>query len=242
MIHEVLISLENRHGKDALIRVRRVVEIWRGRAKRVRPSDIMQKPQLYFPDLSANAWHDPAQFPFVKNLEESAPQIRSELEHVLMDSIAFEPYHQQKLIGITDGNWNAYHFRRAQSWLANSVEKCPTTFSALQQVSRSAGTAMFSAVSPGGHIAPHCGPWNCRLTFHLGLAIPAESEMRVGTEMRSWREGKCLAFDDSFEHEVWNRSGSARYILLFDIWHPDLSDIEIRFLEAIQQTLHAAEF
>lgn len=238
-INELLVAHERRCGTDTLSRVRSAVEMWRGRAKRALPANRMQRPQLHFPNLSATAWHDASLFPFVARIEESALGIRSELESILPNSAAFTPYRQQKSMGVTDGNWNAYHFRRAQTWSADAAEKCPTTVAALRQVPRSAGTAMFSAVSPGGHIPSHCGPWNCRLTCHLGLLIPPGSEMRVGTEIRSWHEGKCLVFDDSFEHEVWNRSLKSRYILLFDIWHPDLSDAEVELLDAIQQTLRA---
>lgn len=38
--------------------------------------------------------------------------------------------------------------------------------------------------------------------------------------------GRCLVFDDAFEHEVWNPSGETRAVLVFDFWHPDLSDAE----------------
>ncbi|CAM9788851.1 unnamed protein product, partial [Discosporangium mesarthrocarpum] len=40
-------------------------------------------------------------------------------------------------------------------------------------------------------------------------------------------QGKCLLFDDCFEHEVWNHSNKERVILLFDLWHPELDD-EVR--------------
>lgn len=39
--------------------------------------------------------------------------------------------------------------------------------------------------------------------------------------------GKCLVFDDCYEHEVWNKTGKERVLLLFDLWHPDLVE-EVR--------------
>ena len=48
--------------------------------------------------------------------------------------------------------------------------------------------------------------------------------MRVGDETRQWREGECLVFDDSWEHEVFNQSDFLRAVLLTDVWHPDLTD------------------
>ena len=46
--------------------------------------------------------------------------------------------------------------------------------------------------------------------------------MRVGEEVRVWEEGKCLVFDDAFEHETWNDTAEERVVLLFDLWHPEL--------------------
>ena len=42
----------------------------------------------------------------------------------------------------------------------------------------------------------------------------------------TWEEGKCLFFDDSYEHEVWNEGGGPRVVLLFDIFNPLLPEKE----------------
>src|SRR3546814_9705290 len=62
------------------------------------------------------------------------------------------------------------------------------------------------------------------LICHLPLVVPDGCGLRVGAETRSWREGELLIFDDSFEHEAWNRGTSDRTILLFEIWRPDIED------------------
>ena len=41
--------------------------------------------------------------------------------------------------------------------------------------------------------------------------------------------------DDAYEHEVWNETAQARVVLCVDIWHPDFSVAEVRFLEATLQ-------
>ena len=38
-------------------------------------------------------------------------------------------------------------------------------------------------------------------------------------QIREWKEGKCLVFDDAYEHEVWNKTGEERVLLLVDFWH-----------------------
>ena len=50
---------------------------------------------------------------------------------------------------------------------------------------------------------------------------------------RSWKEGKFIILDDSFEHEVWQEGSSIRVILIVDIWHPDLDENQKRTLSPI---------
>ena len=62
---------------------------------------------------------------------------------------------------------------------------------------------------------------------------PHGCELRVGNETQVWKEGKAWVFDDSIEHEARNASDSDRYILLFDIWRPELSDDERGAISAL---------
>ncbi|RZM33583.1 MAG: hypothetical protein EOP67_21615, partial [Sphingomonas sp.] len=40
------------------------------------------------------------------------------------------------------------------------------------------------------------------------------------------REGEAFAFDDTIEHEAWNRSDQVRIVLIFDVWNPHLTQGE----------------
>lgn len=53
--------------------------------------------------------------------------------------------------------------------------------------------------------------------------MPDGCSIRVGDEVRTWVEGRCLLFDDSFEHEVRNDTDRARVVLLLRFFHPDLA-------------------
>ncbi|WP_197530127.1 aspartyl/asparaginyl beta-hydroxylase domain-containing protein [Gloeobacter violaceus] len=82
---------------------------------------------------------------------------------------------------------------------------------------------MFSILDANAHIPPHHGPYKGVLRYHLGLIVPVEDErcaVRVDNEVRSWKEGKSLIFDDSFEHEVWNRDPRRRVVLFVDFPRP----------------------
>jgi len=67
---------------------------------------------------------------------------------------------------------------------------------------------------------------NTRLICHVPLIAPPGCTLRVGSETREWQEGKALIFDDSFEHEAWNRGTSTRIVLLFEIWRPEIGESE----------------
>jgi len=110
-------------------------------------------------------------------------------------------------------------------------EKCPVTTSIIEDVlPRHYGHAFFSAVNPDTHIIPHHGPTNKKLRFHLPITGLEGSSLRVRDDTRGFEEGKVAIFDDSFEHEAWHEGTSTRITLIMDIWHPDLTDEEVKFL------------
>ncbi|MEQ8800656.1 MAG: aspartyl/asparaginyl beta-hydroxylase domain-containing protein, partial [Haliea sp.] len=61
----------------------------------------------------------------------------------------------------------------------------------------------------------------------------------VGNDSRPWREGELLVFDDSVEHEAWNRSNETRVVLLFDIWRPELTADERHWVSTMLQAVKA---
>jgi aspartyl/asparaginyl beta-hydroxylase (cupin superfamily) len=138
--------------------------------------------------------------------------------------------------------WGAYFLwsegRREEAHLG----RCPRTaaaLSALPQVDipRRGPTAFFSILEPRTKIPPHTGSTNTRLTVHLPLIVPGECRFRVGGETREWRLGTAWVFDDTIEHEAWNDSDQARAILIFDVWHPQLTSLERNLVREATATL-----
>jgi aspartate beta-hydroxylase len=85
----------------------------------------------------------------------------------------------------------------------------------------------FSVLRPGAHILKHRGVTNTRAVLHLGLDIPPGCALHlVGVQELTWEPGRCWAFDDTYEHEAWNRSDRTRVVLLGDIWNPHLTPPE----------------
>jgi aspartate beta-hydroxylase len=53
-------------------------------------------------------------------------------------------------------------------------------------------------------------------------------------------EGQAWAFDDTIEHEAWNRSDQLRAILIFDVWNPHISEQERALLRRFYEVANAA--
>lgn len=54
--------------------------------------------------------------------------------------------------------------------------------------------------------------------------MPKNCALNVGGELHAWQERRCVVFDDTFEHEAWNRSDETRMVMIMDCWNPDLSE------------------
>ena len=124
----------------------------------------------------------------------------------------------------------------------DAAVRAPRTMDALRQLvpgavdmaRRGLGEVIFSVLAPGTRLMPHCASTNARLTCHLGLVVPSATaaegggsspqrcRIRVGDKWREWEEGKCLFFDDSFEHEVEQYGSAPRAVLLIRFWHPGI--------------------
>ena len=83
-------------------------------------------------------------------------------------------------------------------------------------------TAHFSLLHPKTIVQPHVGYSKMLLRNHLPLIVPEKGDMgiKVKDEVRCWKKGELLSFNDGFIHEAWNLSDEIRVVLLFDVAHP----------------------
>jgi len=196
----------------------------------------LQRPSHMVPALASRPWHEPGDFPWVRRLEERWRAVRAELDALARSSEGGDAWpevrgHDRSLTQ-GSGIWREYPVLGLdEATEARARGQCPVTHALLSEVEavrshrdlRSVEeTALFSRLTPGTHLKAHCGPTNTHLTCHLGLRVPEGCRIRVGGETREWREGRCLVFDDSFEHEVWHDGDAARVVLLVRFWHPDV--------------------
>lgn len=189
-----------------------------------------------YPDLTCHAFWPRVQFPWLERIEAEVDAIRDEFEAVMAHRAAELVPYVRYPIGVPLGHWatlndsrdwTAIHLLDRGQVTANAAH-CPRTLALLSDLPQpdmaGAGpNAMFSLLAPGTHIPPHTGVANTRLVCHLPLVVPPDCWFRVGTQHRTWHEGKAFVFDDTVEHEAMNASDRLRVILIFDIWHPDLT-------------------
>ncbi len=164
-------------------------------------------------------------FPQVKSLEANWQAIRDDLDSVMRRPGDIPTFHEmspdQARISFGD-NWKTYVFYVFGERIEENCRACPSTAAILDGLPN-LQNAWFSILAPGYHIPPHRGPTKAVVRCHLGLRIPAEAEacrIRVGDQTRHWRAGRCLCFDDTFEHEVHNATEEARVVLFLDLDRP----------------------
>jgi aspartate beta-hydroxylase len=129
-------------------------------------------------------------------------------------------------------SWNGYYFYRYGVRREDNCTACPLTAAALDalplsRVPRHGPEVLYSVFTPGTHLLRHRGVTNTRLVGHLPLIIPPDCALSVGGEQHVWQEGRVVVFDDTYEHEAWNRGNQIRVVLIFDIWNPYLTEVEI---------------
>ncbi|HUJ60956.1 MAG TPA: aspartyl/asparaginyl beta-hydroxylase domain-containing protein [Kofleriaceae bacterium] len=225
-----------RYGADELARVSKCVAMYLG-LEPLELADPRQRPSfLYFPGLPVAPVFPRDALPFAEAYEAQTDAIAAEMLRV-RDGDGVQPFHydvpEADRGKLTAGaSWDAYFFYCDGVRDAAHHDACPATSAALaalplDQVRDHGPEVCFSIMRPGAHILPHRGVTNTRAVLHLGLEIPDGCALHLpGVLEQHWQRGACFAFDDTFEHEAWNRSDRTRVILLGDIWNPYLRPAE----------------
>jgi beta-hydroxylase len=170
---------------------------------------------------------DAKYFEWVERLEKNSDVIKRELIALLSAQKPIpniqdiSPRQMNLSKGNSDG-WKSYFFCILGHRFDESYKRCPETGKLLDSIP-DLQLAFFSILAPGMHIKRHRGSYKGVLRCHLGLIVPqprTDVRMTVGDAMVHWEEGKCVIFDDTHKHEVWNDTDGIRVVLLFDVRRP----------------------
>jgi aspartyl/asparaginyl beta-hydroxylase (cupin superfamily) len=215
--------------------------------------------RLHFPFLPAEEFFERSHFPWLEEIEGKTELIRAELEALLgggdsgiLPYVTMEPGTPANKWSALDHNldWGALHLWKDGRRNDAACARAPKTAAAIEALPLSdlpgrTPTIFFSLLRPGTHLPAHTGVSNVRTIVHLPLIVPPGCLFRVGGATREWRAGEAFAFDDTIEHEAWNKSDALRAILIFDVWNPYISETERallrRFFAVANESDHAGD-
>lgn len=165
------------------------------------------------------------EFPWVQRIEDNWLTIRQELDTKLKALEAIPNFQdiqfEQKLL-TDDNKWKTYILCAYGKRVEKNCNECPETARLVESIPQMT-SAMFSILGGQKELPVHRGPYKGVLRYHLALKVPEPVDhcgIRVKNDVRHWEEGKSLVFDDSHEHEAWNRTNHTRVVLFVDFLRP----------------------
>ena len=164
-------------------------------------------------------------FPWVAQLEANWTTIRRELDAVIADRSGLPDIQDLSPLQYTivkEKVWKVFAFRAYGTRIEENCRRCPETSRLLDTIP-DLEVAFFSVLEPGAHLSAHRGAYKGLIRAHLGLIVPeprSHVRMQVGNETVYWEEGRCVLFDDTYRHEIWNDTDGVRVVLLIDVPRP----------------------
>lgn len=134
---------------------------------------------------------------------------------------------QDDIAGADGRDWRVFIMKAYGVPVPANLARAPTVAALLDETPE-AVSAIFAFLAPGKHIPAHRGPFRAILRFHLMLSVPNDADGRPACELNidgvpyCLAEGESLLWDDTYHHELWNRSDQVRIALLLDVWRRDM--------------------
>jgi aspartyl/asparaginyl beta-hydroxylase (cupin superfamily) len=126
-------------------------------------------------------------------------------------------------------------------WDRTNCKLFPRTARFIRDSGIPAVEVFFASMKPNSAIKMHSDFTNFVLTSHLALDIPENGKNKcritVGDDCKQWINGEMMLFDTSIMHDAVNEANASRYILMFRVWHPELTKNERDALQFIYDCL-----
>jgi hypothetical protein len=238
-------KLHQEHG-EAVRRIVTGIELLAGE-RTAKPALDGKRPGMFsLPDLQAEAWPTPERWHRLETAinicNRHGMKIRKELREFIaqksLPTYLDDDYNKNKFGVEAANNWRALRLIDWRNHRSELPDHCHATHQMLTELDdRISGEANILRVGPNTSLPPHFDDYDCEVYIHIGLTIPSECGIRVGERAGTWVEGRALAFNPAYLHEVWNHSEQARDVLAIDTWHPDLSGPEIQALQEVRDEL-----
>uniref|UniRef100_A0A6S8DPY6 Aspartyl/asparaginy/proline hydroxylase domain-containing protein n=1 Tax=Aureoumbra lagunensis TaxID=44058 RepID=A0A6S8DPY6_9STRA len=243
-------SLKRKYGTDEMSRV---LSSWRDLVAGEKYEAVLgdhplmkQEARSYLPGLTVRPFWSVENLEWAKKLAEDWQIVRNEFDTIALadgGSSLKKRGNNVWAVAIDDEasaygqDWRTLVLMDRGRWDPINAALFPQTCRLIDNSGIPAVEAFFAAMKPKTIIKPHSDTCNFVLTSHLGLVIPGQDEshppcrLSVGDQTRPWREGQVSLFDTSLLHDAVNDSNQYRYILMFRVWHPDLTSNERKGLQ-----------
>ncbi|MCF8464364.1 MAG: aspartyl/asparaginyl beta-hydroxylase domain-containing protein [Flavobacteriales bacterium] len=183
---------------------------------------LLELPMKAF--LPNQSYFSPSDFEWTRTIEANWKSLQEEVKSVqnqpntLHDICDISP--EQRIV-VNRGDWDFFPLLIYGNPIKENLERCPKTAELLKSIPN-ATTAFFSILKPGCHVKAHRGAFRGYLRYHLGLSIsePEKCGLRLMDTTYHWQNGESMIFDDTYDHEAWNRSAENRVILYVDFIRP----------------------
>ena len=189
--------------------------------------------------------------PELLKLDDNYAAIRKELLPLLPQKRAIPRYHEldasEHYISAQfdpDKDWRIFYLYAMGEKPGANRARCPETSALLDQIPDMM-QAFFSILDGGKSVPAHQGPYRGYIRYHLALVVPERDppSIRIKDQYYTWREGESVLFDDSWDHEVFNKSDSERVVLIVDIRRPMPSffDAINRFVISVMRLVYGKQ-
>ena len=178
-----------------------------------------------------------SKFPHLRLFEANFKAIKKELEFLISrdfglskDNKVFQPWIEYDLYNESNPNgWDIAPFMINGKMIEKNCDLAPYLNGLIKTIPGLVSVS-YSLLKPNTHIVPHQGYDEYSeqiLRYHMGVIIPkGDLGIRVGNELKTWREGESFIFDDFLIHEAWNFSNEDRYVLICDFNNINKTEIK----------------
>lgn len=211
-------------------------------------SNMHQFSHSYVPGLTCKTFWDTKQFDWCKKIASKHAVIRKEFLKVNNDMEKLKQKGNNIWAeALTEDasayglGWKTLVLYDRGTWDPENIQIFPKTVKAIRDSGIPIVEAFFASMEAHSDIKMHSDFTNFVITSHLAVEIPESGKnkcrLTVGDDTREWINGEISVFDTSVMHDAINESDSTRYILMFRVWHPDLTEVEQQALQFIYDCL-----
>jgi hypothetical protein len=130
--------------------------------------------------------------------------------------------------------WNSCHIIKDRKIGVGMEKYFPVTIQTIEKLKSFYGWLFISILEPGAHIPRHRGRYNHKLTCHIGIDGLDDCYFIIDGKKIKWERGQYFVFNDFSYHEVIHNGDKNRVVLIFDLFHPELTNEEIKQIKYIE--------